>query len=161
MSDGLAMEHTEAAHDACVRIVSAEGGPAFFTRADWQPRLRTAADQAGRTIAPEREDAHARAIERELSAARDELNARLGTRTVNHLCLPWGVSGRATAAALKRLGFATAFANRLPGVHAVRRGDDPHWLKRLPNRYIHRLPGRGRRWWFVAPASARLTVGGR
>jgi len=48
---------------------------------------------------------------------------------------------------LKRLGYRTAFANRLPGLHAVRRGDDPHWLKRLPNKYIFALPGRGRRVW--------------
>jgi hypothetical protein len=26
-------------------------------------------------------------------------------------------------------------------------GDDPYWLKRLPNTYIFRLPGRGRRIW--------------
>jgi hypothetical protein len=71
------------------------------------------------------------------------------------------VSGVKTAAALKRLRFATAIANRMSGVHAVRRGDDPHWLKRLPNRYIHRLPGRGRRWWFLAPPVPRATLGER
>jgi hypothetical protein len=29
----------------------------------------------------------------------------------------------------------------------VRRGDDPLWLKRLPNKYIFRLPAQGRRTW--------------
>ena len=38
-------------------------------------------------------------------------------------------------------------ANRLRGVHAVRRGDDPYWLKRLPNKFIFRLPRRTRRTW--------------
>ena len=161
MSDGPRMQDTEAGHDACVRLVAAEGGPAFFARPDWRSRLQSVAEQASRQIAPEPDDTHQRAIEEELSASRDELNLRLATRAVNHICLPWGVSGRTTAAVLERLGFATAFANRLPGVHAVRRGDDPHWLKRLPNRYIHRLPGRGRRWWFTALLSAGAAVGGR
>ena len=65
------------------------------------------------------------------------------------MCLPWGVSGPQTALALERLGIHTAIANRMPGVFAVQPGDDPVWLKRLPNKYIYRLPGEGRRWWFV------------
>jgi hypothetical protein len=67
---------------------------------------------------------------------------------VEHICLPWGISGRLTEAALKRTGYQSAFANRLRGGHAVHLGDDPYWLKRLPNHYITRLPGRGRRYWF-------------
>lgn len=161
MSDGPLMRHTLAAHDACVRLVASEGGPAFFSRAGWESRLHAVADETSRGVAPESEEAHQRAIEDELDRARAELNARLGARAVNHVCLPWGVSGQRTAAALKRLGFVTAFANRFAGVHAVRRGDDPHWLKRLPNRYIHRLPGRGRRWWFLAPSSGHATAGQR
>ena len=35
-------------------------------------------------------------------------------------------------------------------MHAVRPGDDPYWLKRLPNKYIFHLPGRGRRLWLVS-----------
>jgi hypothetical protein len=66
---------------------------------------------------------------------------------VQHVCLPWGVSGARTERALRRLGYRTAFANRLRGQHAVARGDDPLWLKRLPNKYILHLPGRGRRTW--------------
>ena len=161
MSDGPRMRHTEVAHDACVGLVASEGGPAFFSRADWRARLQSLADGFSARATPEsgREQQHA--IDEQLDLSRAELNGRLGTRTVNHVCLPWGVSGQRTAAALKRLGFATAFANRFAGVHAVRRGDDPHWLKRLPNRYIHRLPGRGRRWWFITPSSHRVTVGGR
>jgi hypothetical protein len=71
----------------------------------------------------------------------------LRTGTVNHICLPWGVSSARTAAALPRLGYRSAIANRMRGLLAVQPGDDPYWLKRLPNRYIFRLPGRGRRTW--------------
>jgi len=66
---------------------------------------------------------------------------------VNHVCLPWGVSSAFTASALPRHGFRSAVANRMRGLLAVRPGDDPYWLKRLPNRYIFHLPGRGRQLW--------------
>ena len=86
----------------------------------------------------------ARAIEHELVAGREVLEQRLGT-TVRHICLPWGVSGAVTRAALERTGFLTAFANRLSGRFAVSAGDDPYFLKRLSSRYVFALPGRGRR----------------
>jgi peptidoglycan/xylan/chitin deacetylase (PgdA/CDA1 family) len=92
----------------------------------------------------ETEADQAAAIEYELVAARDTLEARLGM-TVRHMCLPWGVSGDRTRRALERLGFASAFANRWSGRLAVAAGDDPFFLKRLHSRYVFALPGRGRR----------------
>jgi hypothetical protein len=84
------------------------------------------------------------AIEAELVNARDELSARLRT-CVRHVCLPWGVTSSAAREALERLGFRTAFANRIRGRLAVAAGDDPFFLKRLHSRHIFALPGRGRR----------------
>jgi hypothetical protein len=57
------------------------------------------------------------------------------------------VSSATTVAALRRVGYESAFANRMDGSFAVAAGDDPYWLKRLPNKYIFHLPGRGRRTW--------------
>src|SRR5262249_23543044 len=125
--------------------VANAGGEAFFTRPNWRTELEAIASRAAN--APEDGDAQQRAIEEELDRSRAELNAKLATTSVRHICLPWGVSGARTSGAVKRLGYRTAFANRLRGLHAVRRGDDPLWLKRLPNKYIFHLPGRGRRAW--------------
>lgn len=146
MSDGPRVRHTVQAHEACVRLVAAEGNAAFFTRPNWRSSLTAVAGRHAPDAALETADEQQRAIDEQLDRGRSELNHRLATRSVNHVCLPWGVSGARTAEALRRLGFGTAIANRLPGIFAVRRGDDPHWLKRLHNRYIFRLPGRGRRW---------------
>jgi peptidoglycan/xylan/chitin deacetylase (PgdA/CDA1 family) len=142
--------HAPAGRDACLQLVRQEGGAAFFTRADWRATLERALASAGGRSVTETAAEHQASIEHELDAARVELNGRLATDAVNHVCLPWGISGRQTEAALGRLGFATAVANRMPGMFAVRPGDHPFWLKRLPNRYIYRLPGAGRRWWFLA-----------
>jgi hypothetical protein len=67
---------------------------------------------------------------------------------VDHICLPWGVAGRVTWRTLERCGYRTAFANRFRGRFAVASGDDPYALKRLSNRHIFALPGRGRRYFF-------------
>ena len=145
MSDGPRVAFTSDVHKQCVERVASEGGAAFFERSDWRARLAPIVASTQSRVESGAEQG--RAIEEELDCGRAILNDRLGTTSVNHVCLPWGVSGARTAEALARLGFRTAFANRLRGVHAVRRGDHPHWLKRLPNKYIFRLPGRGRRAW--------------
>lgn len=146
MSDGRRVAVPLDVHERCVAFVATEGGAAFFERPGWGARLRSAA-AGGQPEGAETEAEQQRAIEEELAASREVLNSRLRTTSVRHICLPWGVSGRLTSAALARTGYRTAFANRLPGTHAVRRGDAPFWLKRLPNKYIFRLPGRGRRLW--------------
>jgi hypothetical protein len=146
MSDGRRAMVSLDVHERSVGLVAREGGRAFFAQSDWRARLGRAARGSGRGIL-ESETEQRRAIEEELDRSRAVLNERLGIRSVNHVCLPWGVSGRLTADALVRLGYRSAFANRLHGTHAVRPGDDPYWLKRLANRHIFRLPGRGRRLW--------------
>ena len=147
MSDGRRALVSREVHANCLNLVAREGGEAFFNRPDWRTRLN--AIVASAPAAPfESEEDQTRAIEDELARGRSILNDRLKTGSVAHICLPWGISGVRTEAALKRTGYRTAFANRLRGQHAVRVGDDPYWLKRLPNHYITRLPGRGRRYWF-------------
>lgn len=145
MSDGRRMPIALDRRRACVAHVAREGGAAFFSRPDWRRELESIAQAPPGT--PESDADQQRAIEDELDRGRSTLNERLRTTTVNHICLPWGVSGTRTAAALKKVGYRTAFANRWRGLHAVQQGDDPLWLKRLPNKYITRLPGRGRRTW--------------
>jgi Polysaccharide deacetylase len=145
MSDGRRLLVPPEAHTACVALVRNEGGAAFFTRPDWRSRLETIVVPLVRTAARETEAQQTRAIEDELDRSRSELNARLRTTSVRHVCLPWGVSGTVTAAALDRLGFVSAVANRWTGSFAVHPGDHPFWLKRLPNKFIFALPGQNRR----------------
>ena len=157
MSDAPRVLISREAQVRCTELVAREGGVAFFDRPGWRERLRATA--SGSSAAPfEATRAHERAIEDELAESRATLNARLKTQSVNHICLPWGVAGSRVEALLKRVGYRSAFANRLRGQHAVCPGDDPYWLKRLPNRYIAHLPGRGRKYWFAVsprpPASA-------
>jgi len=131
--------------EACADVeahVASKGGLQYLAhpeaRADLAPRLRAI---TGRW---ETDTERVAAIEAELDQARQVLASRLG-RPVDHICLPWGISGTITRAALERLGVVSAFANRWPGRFAVSHGDDPYFLKRLHCRHIFALPGRGRR----------------
>jgi hypothetical protein len=147
MSDGRRALVSHEVHTRCVELVAREGGAEFFARSDWRARLSAIVDAAP-VAQLETSDVQMQAIEDELARSRAILNDRLRTQSVLHICLPWGISGSRTETLLKRTGYRSAFANRLRGQHAVRAGDDPYWLKRLPNHYITRLPGRGRRYWF-------------
>jgi peptidoglycan/xylan/chitin deacetylase (PgdA/CDA1 family) len=136
------------AHTACVAHVSARGGAAFFTQSGWEAEVVALARKHSTTTpATESPAERMRAIEAELDRSRAVLAERLGTNTVRHVCLPWGIASQDTIDTVRRLGYQSAVANRLRGVHAIRPGDDPFWLKRLPNRHILALPGRGRRFW--------------
>ncbi|MCU1385681.1 MAG: hypothetical protein JWL71_4378 [Acidobacteria bacterium] len=147
MSDAPRALVSSGAHDRCVALVEREGGAAFFARPNWRQTLAAVAAESP-APAIESADDQQRTIEDELARSRSILNQRLKTASVAHICLPWGISGRRTEAMLERTGYRTAFANRLRGQHAVHAGDDPYWLKRLPNHYITRLPGHGRQYWF-------------
>ena len=148
MSDAPRVWHDPSVREACLDLVRREGGAALFSRPDWRAQLDALVSATTHATRTESAQVQQQRIEDELAVSQAVLNERLNTTTVKHVCLPWGVSGPQTASALSRLGIVTAVANRMEGVFAVRPGDHPHWLKRLPNRYIYALPGAGRRSFF-------------
>jgi Polysaccharide deacetylase len=145
MSDAVRVDVPETVRRALIERVRGAGGAAFFERSGWRRELTAL---AGRTASFARETPteRERHIVEQLARSRDELNERLGIRTVRHVCLPWGVAGEVTMRALRATGYETAFSNRLRGSYAVRAGQDPFRLKRLNNKHLFRLPRRRRAW---------------
>ena len=132
----------------CVTYVADHGGRGFFQHPAWRDELRrVAGEPRGSSEEPAARDA---AIEEELRGGREQLEAALPGHHVDHICLPWGVAGDVTWRRLERCGYRTAFANRFRGRFAVAAGDPPYSLKRLSNRFIKALPGRGRRFFVFA-----------
>src|SRR5438093_601321 len=80
----------------CFAHVAREGGASFFLRQDWENQLRQLTGRHDGALVESEAD-HARAVETELDRGRAVLNDRLHTNTVNHACLPWGVSSAGTA----------------------------------------------------------------
>ncbi len=141
-SDALRYDNT-AAFSACVQKVRDNGGAGFFARPDWERSLRKMADSfEGRQEMPAQRDA---AIYHDLLTARQQLNARLNTDTVRHMCFPWAIASKPGEEAAEKAGYVTAFGDRLFGRRAVRADDPPYRLMRLKHQHIYCLPGRGRR----------------
>jgi hypothetical protein len=149
MSDARRYLSDQATADRCREHVSRNGAERFFERPAWQRELHEIAD--GADSAAERfetDEARVAAIRAELAEGRALLNERLGTTTVRHVALPWGIAGEATRRALTDTGHRLAFAERPLKRRGVRAGDDRHGLMRLNGKFLTCLPGRGRKWFF-------------
>ena len=131
------------AGEACVRIVAAHGGAAFFERPGWERELRRAA--AGRTWGGRFETAADReaAIRRELLEARQLIERHTG-RPVHHLCYPWHTAGPTARRLAREAGYRTAFCGKVAGVPITPPGGDPHGIARIGEDYVELLPGKGR-----------------
>ncbi|HEV2986595.1 MAG TPA: polysaccharide deacetylase family protein [Vicinamibacterales bacterium] len=147
MSDARRFLPDGRAEDRCRDIVASGGGGAFFARPDWRARLEGAA--AGASGHHESDAERVAAIREELSRGREELNARLGGRSVKHVALPWGIAGTLASGMLAETGHTTAFAERPLQRRAVRAGDDRFRLMRLNGKFLTCLPGRSRQWFFT------------
>lgn len=132
----------------CMEHVGAHGGAAFFERERWDAELRAVAAAALTSTRLESDAERACALEDELAHSRDVLNERLGAPVVRQVCFPWGIAGDLARSAARRLGYDSAFADRLFGRRVVSSGDDPYSLMRLHERFIFCLPGSGRKFFF-------------
>lgn len=89
------------------------------------------------------------AIRDEIELSREVLEERLKV-SVNHFAFPWGISGKIAQKVLQDSAYLTAFSERRSSLQAVRKGQHPFRLGRLPHQYIRALPGRRRkRYWRI------------
>jgi peptidoglycan/xylan/chitin deacetylase (PgdA/CDA1 family) len=132
----------------CRAHVEKGGGVEFFWKPGWEAELKAMA--AGAPGRMETDEERAAAIRAELADARATLNDRLGTTTVRHVALPWGLAGDVTCRALAETGHVTAYAEQPLRRRGVRPGDDRFHLMRLNSTLLTCLPGRGRQWFLTA-----------
>lgn len=147
MSDARRFLPDESTAERCRNLVAQHGGAAFFDRPGWRAELDALAQGTGRFESDAEREA---AIEDEINEGRTLLNDGLGTTTVRHVALPWGIAGDLTRRALRGSAYVTAFAERPLRRRGVRAGDDRYGLMRLNSKFLMCLPGRGRQWFFTA-----------
>jgi hypothetical protein len=147
MSDARRFVADERVSDRCRDHVRRHDGAAFFGRTDWRQQLREIAAASAGTF--ETETAQAAAIRAELALGRALLNEKLGTTSVRHVALPWGIAGELTRRAVAETGHETAFAERPFRRRGVHEGDDRFQLMRLNGKFLTCLPGRRRQWFFT------------
>jgi hypothetical protein len=150
MTDGRRYLADERVGARCREHVARNGGARFFDRPAWRQELQAiVADAATDVDAFESDAARADAIRTELAEGRALLNEQLGSKTVRHVALPWGIAGHTTRSALPATGHEIAFAERPLRSRLVRAGDDRYELMRLNGKFLTCLPGRGRQWFFT------------
>ena len=131
------------AFEACTRHVRDHGGAEFFKRPGWEQVLRKLAGAfTGSQETPAQRDA---AILEDLATAREQLNSKLGTDTVRHMCFPWAIASKPGEIAAEKAGYETAFGDRLFGGRSVRPNDPPYRLMRLKHQHLYCLPGNNRK----------------
>jgi hypothetical protein len=146
MSDARRFLPDDSTAEGCRQLVARHGGRAFFERSSWRRELEQLAAGNGRFESDAEREA---AIDDEINEGRALLNAGLGTTTVRHVALPWGIAGDLTRRALRDSAHVTAFAERPLRRRGVRAGDDRYGLMRLNGKFLTCLPGRGRQWFFT------------
>jgi hypothetical protein len=147
MSDARRFLPDDATAERCRQFVTNNGGPGFFARPAWRNELERLAQGNGRF---ETDNEQKAAIADEIQQGRTLLNDGLGTTTVQHVALPWGIAGDVTRHALRDSAFRTAFAEQPLRRRGVRAGDDRYGLMRLNGKFLTCLPGRGRQWFLTA-----------
>jgi hypothetical protein len=142
MSDAFRYMPNKNAISACLNHVSEKGGENYFKTKNWDQELRkVAASHQGQY---ETEDARKAAIAEELLLGKKVLEKRLGKR-IEQICMPWAVCGTIAEFLARELGYKSAVADILFGKRYLHSKTQPFRIMRLKNRYIARLPGRGRK----------------
>jgi hypothetical protein len=138
----------EGVRESCRRHVAESGGEAFFTRPGWRSELRRVHRSAVRSGSHARfataEETDA-AIYDALLRSREWIRERLPGAAADHLCFPWYAGSDLAVEASKRAGYRVNHWGILPRRCTNRAGDDPFHVARVDERYLFRLPGRGRR----------------
>lgn len=134
----------DAVRDRCISFVESEGGEVFFARRDWRSRLKKVHRQALSRARPgtyETEPERREAIRSDLESSRKTIESRLG-KSVCHFCYPWYDGCDLATDLAKETGYQTNFWGVLPPGGG---GFSPFRIPRVPDHYIQRLPGMGRR----------------
>jgi peptidoglycan/xylan/chitin deacetylase (PgdA/CDA1 family) len=129
--------------ERALAAVRAAGGKEFFARADWRQHLREA---LGRGAPPGRWESPAEqetAMRRELSEAREQIEAHT-RKPVVHLCYPWHVSSPLAQRLAREVGYRSTFWGKVPGIPLTAPGGDLSRIARVGEDYVLLLPGRGR-----------------
>jgi peptidoglycan/xylan/chitin deacetylase (PgdA/CDA1 family) len=131
----------------CVDFVLRNGGDSFFTRSGWRQLLkghmRDFTKKEGNNGRFQSASERFKEIREDLLQSKKLIESKLD-KEVKHLCYPWYEGGDLSVKASKEIGFICNYWGILKNRSINRVGDDPYYVVRINNDYIHTLPGKGR-----------------
>lgn len=139
---------SERARQACVTYVAGNGGTAFFRKPGWRKQLaavyRREVEKNGRGAFESPQAMYADILQ-DFKTCKQAIEARLEKKTVQHFCFPWFIGSDIAVRAAREAGFTALYWGIRREKRSNRVGDDPLYISRLEDRYIYRLPGKGRK----------------
>ncbi|MDP8218992.1 MAG: polysaccharide deacetylase family protein [Candidatus Theseobacter exili] len=148
MAGRLRYYDNENLRSALIDHVNKSGGHDFFLKANWRKELNNLSADLKKSIlqdAYETEEQRSEAIMNELVSSREIIERRLPGKKVMHLCYPWFIGSDLSVALSKKAGYLSNYWGILKGRKTNRPGDDLYHITRVPEDYLFRLPGKGRK----------------
>lgn len=133
---------------SCITLVKDRGAENFFKQAGWEQALRKHVlafhrnhELSGRFASAEELE---RGIRYDLLKAREVIEDRIGLQ-VSHLAFPWFQGSEKASQISCEVGYKSNLWGALPNRRTNHPGDDPLRIVRVPEEYLFRLPGGGRK----------------
>lgn len=133
--------------ESCIRFVRENGGEAFFKQKKWRKELtafynnEVGSGTEGRYETPIE---LRQAIYEDLVTCRAIIEKRLNKK-VEHFCFPWFIGSEAAMESAVKAGYKGLYWGLRSDTKINLPGGDPLRFVRLEDRFIFRLPGRGRK----------------
>lgn len=133
----------------CVEFVDNHGSKEFFHKSNWRKILKVEHKRLVSTLSQdlrfENQDKQAENIYTDLHYSKKMVDTKLPGKEVLHFCYPWYMGSYLSVKLSKKAGYLTNFWGIGKGRNIIKPGDDPYYLSRIDERYLLRLPGKGRK----------------
>jgi len=133
----------------CISFVRENGGTDFFKKRAWRAQLRQLVtdyrNRAGENGNYESEEEQRGAIYWDLLESKRMIEEKLPGASVRHFCYPYFTGSQLAVELSKEAGYLCNYWGVLENRRGNRPGDDPYRTVRVPDEFIFRLPGHGRK----------------
>ena len=148
MSKHLRYFDDEELRQVLINHVKRNGGEDFFKKSSWRKELYSLfkiRKRIGLKDSSETPAQRQKWIKQELLESRKIIEERLQGKHVRHLCYPWFLGSETSVSISKDTGYVSNYWGVLRKRRTNKPGDDPFYTVRIPEDYLFRLPGKGRK----------------
>ncbi len=138
----------EDVRQACVEFVFQKGRSSFFMRVDWRQQLakfyKKQVEKFGLGIYESRDEMKANILQ-DFQDCKSVIEKNISGKKVDQFCYPWFIGSDLAGELGRQAGFTTQYWGVLPGRKCNTPNDSPLKVVRIEDRFLHLLPGVGRR----------------
>ncbi|KAA3612258.1 MAG: polysaccharide deacetylase [Calditrichaeota bacterium] len=133
---------------SCVEFVKQKGRSSFFMRVDWRQQLnrfyRKQVEKFGLGTYESQDELNADILQ-DLKKCKSVIEKNISGKKVDQFCYPWFIGSDIACDLARDAGFRTQYWGVLPGRKCNSPYDSPLRVVRIEDRFLHLLPGVGRR----------------